>query len=255
MSVNHFTDRFLSRLKTGVSENLSYYSTSQAWVGYFANSEHYMQETGIECSELPQLILPDSLGKRTEYDSENAVRLHKALNMLTPVQAMDQRLWACLTHCVWWDYMTTRWKVKDVEQDRAVQYVIRRYFLEGSGLHGLALNGLSRLWWAAHLTYDDSRSDPYELTKVFMSRSDIPTGLLERSIGKNRYMLCHFVEFLKERMGCIEEAWKNRGGFSPAIQQMAREMNRRGGVVLLDALDRTEVHNILDAVMEPAPLQ
>jgi len=248
MATKYLTDHFMARLKEAVPVNLTHYASAEKWIDKFASGEHYAKETGIICGDLGVLRLPDSHGN---HDDENAIRIHTALSSLTPVQAIDERLWTYLTHCVWHEYMTKRWEVNAADDSKAINLVIRRYFFQGHGLNGIALNGISRLWWAAHMTHDADRDDPYELTRVFISKSDIVTGLMERSIGKNRKLLCVFVEFLRDNISEIEEKWTGAGGPGKAVQQMARELNRRGGVVLLDAVDKAGIHAIMRRVMIP----
>ncbi len=248
MNLNYFTDRFLVTLRHAVPVNLPKYTSAETWIAAYAGAQRYAWETGVEVSDLPPLMPPDDEGT---HDAENAIRLHRATAMLTPVQAMDERLWACLSHCVWWEYMVQRWSPNVGNPGRAAKFVIRRYFLESRGLRGLATNGLSRLWWAGHLTHDPARDDPYELTRVLMGKADIATGLLERSIGKNRHLLSHVLQFLRDHMSEIELKWKSIGGPGRAVQQMVRDMNRRGGVVLLDAEDRDGIYRILQSAMEP----
>jgi hypothetical protein len=248
MSINYVTDRFLAKLKNAVSNSINRYTSNENWAQKLASGERFFRETGIQFEAYKPLSVP---GDDDYSESENAIRVFRSLGSVSPTQAIDERLWVYMTHIIWWDYMVKRWPVDLGDTDKAKRVVLRRFFVQGRGLRPLALNGISRLWWAAYLTYDSGRNDPYELTRVFMSRTDIATGLLERSMGKNRNILCSFVEFLRDHMDEIEEVWSGSGGPGKAIQHMARELNRRGGVVVLDAIGRGGIHDIMRQAMHP----
>jgi hypothetical protein len=98
------------------------------------------------------------------------------------------------------------------------------------------------LWWFAHLTYDSSRLDPYELTGVLLSSQDIQQSFLERSFGKNNAVLHGALEFIRqfpEKLTFIDKDHKK------AIQGMAIRINQLGGVRLLDSLNKEDVINYL----------
>ena len=95
------------------------------------------------------------------YDVENAVRLHKALPSLTPVQVQDPRLWARLTHVELWQYMRTRWPVERYDKrDVAIGRVRERYFVTQRQSRALVRNGAARLRRASKLTFDPERKTP-----------------------------------------------------------------------------------------------
>jgi hypothetical protein len=173
--------------------------------------------------------------------------MHKALPQLTRLQARDPRLWTRLTHCELWSYMRSRWPiekyVKDGENVTAGR-VLERYFVPQSQSRALMRNGAARLWWSAHLTYDEKRSNQYELTGVLFSTLDVTQTILERGLGRAPNILAGFLDFLLvHRNELLTGGNVNR----ERIRGLAKFLNLRGGVCVLDCLSKADVIAWLEA--------
>ncbi|MEI9917363.1 MAG: DUF6339 family protein [Bacteroidota bacterium] len=166
-------------------------------------------------------------------DFENSQVLFEELVDLTPTQASDERLWTYLTHVFFWSYMIHRWPIEPKE--RPLGRIRDRYFLRGKGIESLTRNGISRLWWLAHISYDSNRHDRYELTKVLFSRADLMVGIGERAIGCNLEIVKGLLEFLKDNPQILISEDKTR--------KVIRSLNLVGGVKSLALLgkDRTKI--------------
>jgi hypothetical protein len=192
----------------------------------------------VETESLPALVV----SSRPEDDAENAISLYKALHRLTPVQAMDERLWAFLAHVPYWEYMTARWGTAKID------VIADRFFLKRGGIGSLVRNGIARLWWSGFLTHDRNGADPFELTRVLLSKQDIHTGLLQRSLGKSPTIRRAALEYFRNNAQRIDQL----GSWSKTVQRLMRDLNTAGGVYLLDALQSSQVHEILDASLNQA---
>ena len=64
----------------------------------------------------------------------------KNLNIQT---ATEERVWAYLTHNVFWDYMRKRWPVEDANHQES--FIKMRYLFSKSMGQALLRNGISRL--------------------------------------------------------------------------------------------------------------
>jgi hypothetical protein len=187
-------------------------------------------------------------------DIENAILLHRVLSHLTPLQARDPRLWTHLTHVECWQYMRKRWPVERhlAQRDRAMRFVLSRYFVPQSQSRALLRNGIARLWWTARMSYDAERDNPYELTAVLLSTLDITQQLLERGIGRAPNVILSFLEFLvRNREVLLTGGNENRG----RIRRLAKFLNLHGGVSILDCLSKAEILQLLQAEFSriPAP--
>jgi len=177
-------------------------------------------------------------------DYENAVLLHRAFPTLTPLQARDPRLWTRLAHVECWSYMRKRWDVgRHLENpSKAARYVLAHYFVPRAESRALLRNGVARLWWYAHLTHDPARAEPYELTKVLLSFLDIAQQLLERNMGRAKELRTGFLDVLRLHDNVLGT---NAGQKRERIRALAKFLNLRGGVTILDTLTRGDVAGVL----------
>jgi hypothetical protein len=233
MSLNCLSHAFVQSLKGSIAENLENYSDENDWVVSLASLGGHIRDTGLKIADPPDLLLPD---QGEFHETENVRRLHSAFRELTPLQAMDERLWTFLSHFPYWDYMQVRWVKKTAGTVRD------RYFFDGAGFGILVRNGISRLWWFGHLTWDPKRSDPYEMTEVLLCNQDVQQALLQRSFGKSRHVLLAVLEHIRmHRDTLYGDAVGTR------IKNKAKLLNVLGGVSLLDALRTQSIHDFLSA--------
>ncbi len=237
-----FNHRFLHRLLEAVPENLPKYEEDESWVEDWANGESWELPTACELAAPLKLM---RLTGKEFYDVENAIALHKALPSLTPVQAQDPRLWARLTHVELWDYMRQRWPIeryKNKDESFRVGRIRERYFVTQRQSRALMRNGAARLWWAAKLTFDAERDNPYELTHVLLKSLDLAKNLLERNFGRAQRLTHTFLDFvLKNKEECLENGNESR----LLVRRMTKALNFHGGICLLDCMTRKETVEFL----------
>jgi len=233
MKLKLFSHALVKRLLDSVAENTPRYDQTNEWLPRIAGGERLEHESNFVVDPPPTLIISD---KATD-DAENARRVFTWLNKLTPAVAMELRLWAHLTHVVFPDYMHTRWPPENGN------LVTRRYLFEGNSFAALSRNGIARLWWAAYLTRDEKRPDPFELTDILFLVQDIQVALLERRIGKCEGVRVALLEFIRDNKEKLAEK-----SFGRMIQVLAREVNLLGGVAVLDAVPRAELTSYLTSV-------
>jgi hypothetical protein len=192
--------------------------------------------------------LPDSL-----FDSENQLKLEmsngpaddftnskiifEAFGDLTPLEANDSRLWVRLTHDHCHKYVVKRWS--DGEKTSAV--LIERFFYEGLSLRARLHNGVSRLWWIAHLTVDKNAVDDelkWRFTKAVCEKQDFITSIFERHMGT----------YENVRFGILEYYIENPDAFIGAtakkIKALTRDINNYGSVTLLPLMSKEEVKEV-----------
>lgn len=240
MRLKFIKEPYLRRLKNLTKEEwVQRYEEAgnQPWLSNFFGHNNWYGDTGIEIPE--DIILP-AQNAAPEKDAEGAERLYELLkNKLTPAQATDPRLWCYMTHESCWDYMMKRWEiVGDID-------IAGRYLIKGSGRRSYTRNGIARLWWFAHLTYDESRTDRYELTKLLLKTQNIQHHLLERNFGMNKNILKIILEISKENHNIFLT-----GNIQSKMAKLAKLINRWGGVRLLDCLAKEEIIGyIMDRVI------
>jgi hypothetical protein len=237
-----FRDAFAENLRRGISSNLGKYADVSPWAETIGSKSAREMETNIELRSELDLALPAE-GKTK--DLENAIRVHKALSGLTPVEACDRRLWTRLSHIELWNYMRNRWPVERHTADsaKAARFIESRYFVPQRQSRALLRNGIARLWWAAHLSYDDEGTNPYSLTAVLLSSLDITQQLLERNFGRAPAVARGFLRFLHQH----EELLRGGDESRRRIRQLAKYLNLRGGVSILDCLSVSDVMATLES--------
>lgn len=240
-----FTESFVQRLRISVKSNIKNYTLEDVWVNNLGISSERELQTSIKINSLPDLVIPS--GNEDLHDIENAISLHKVLSKLTPLQARDPRLWTRLSHVEYWKYMRKRWAVekyqKDGDDKKVEGRILERYFIPQSQGRALIRNGISRLWWSAHLSHTNTRDNPYELTHILMSNLDITQSLLERSIGRARNILLGFLEFLSNhKEDLLSGGTENR----LRIRRLVKFLNMYGGVSILDYLLEQKIIEILE---------
>ena len=237
MKLQFFSSTFVTKLRENAEVNQSKYAGDRTWLEAMSGGKAYVYESGQVVDPPPHLLITKD--DNALNDAENAKRIYTWLSKLTPSLAMEERLWAHLTHCVFADYMKARWPADSAS---AIQ---RRYLFEGKSFAALSRNGIARLWWAGSLTYDEKREDPFQLTETLFLRQDIQVSLLERSIGKCRKVRFAVLDFLRENGN-----WLSSEAFGRRIQLLLKEVNLLGGVAILDALPESELHLFMKKVGE-----
>src|SRR3989344_7333562 len=136
-----------------------------------------VKDTVIEIEALPKLD-----ANLTAF--ENARVLYEALRGLDRTMASDQRLWAWLAHVPFMDYMAKRWPVADQPKEKRAQYIAQHWFVETQAGRSYLRNSIALLWWGAHMTYDEKRDDPFELTREFFEYYQ-DTTVFSDSLGRS----------------------------------------------------------------------
>lgn len=168
------------------------------------------------------------LSPRPENDVDSSIALFSELKDLDRVQANDRRLWVALTHGRFYKYTKERWGYNEAYSKKAL---IRRFHFEGSSLEARMRNSISRLWWAAKITYDENRDDPFELTKLLWSKQDLIQNVVERSYGTYENVVRGILEIYKSNSQLSERE----------LRYLYTGLNAIGGVKILSFLTVDEI--------------
>lgn len=239
MNLLYLQETQLEKLRKSIENNRSYYQQDDVWLNQFFGSEPWQYPTNINVQDIV-LKLPE--GTRELFDFENTKTLYSAMKKLSISEATDERLWVHLTHVVFWDYMRKRWSVTDETSETVIR---ERYFFTSNRDRSLIRNGLARLWWYGYVSYDETRADPFELTKILLEKSDLTQNLLERSLSRNSTLTRAILSVLAER----EKA--NKPFISrEEFRQLSKYINFLGGVTILDALSLEDLMKMIREKIE-----
>ena len=230
---HYYTEAALRSMKAQVADHLEWYYHGTDDPPRPVGVERALGETYVVATELAPLL--DCGGHSTVQDPQNAIRFYGALRDLKPKDAADERFWTYLCHGECAAYIRERWlHDRPTENDNAVRKVINHFFANGNRAL-IRDNALSRLWWLGHIAHDVAPDDPPLFLQILMHRQDIRSALIERpSVSMNP-------EILRAIYAVMLDRWQRDGRRSKLFERdvfrdwMIR-LNRRGGVMLLDAL-------------------
>jgi len=161
---------------------------------------------------------------------ENIQRVYNHMKFLSDSQASDERIWAAYTFSEFLDYMRYRWKASSISD------LENRYLFGYSVQRSLFRNGVSRLWWIGRFTYDETRLDPYELTRFLCKDQDYIENICGRNIFNNPNVGFATISALydAEKAGVVV----NR----ELVREVSRYVNLLAGTYLLDTLSEEEIY-------------
>jgi len=175
-----------------------------------------------------------------ELDPENDFKssriIFDELGNLSLTQANDRRLWVHLTHSRFFKYTKKRWNIGSDSSNNAI---LDRFHFEGAGLSTRMRNSISRLWWAAKVTYDANRTNPYELTELIWRKQDLFMNLVERSYGTYPSVIYGFLEFYKEHPDLNDNI----------LRMLYKGLNAMGGVLVLNLLTSDKIKEELSKLL------
>lgn len=224
-------------LKQGCCEQLLQFQSNPEVRGRY-DYAHFPKEFLDFLPISSKVVLEDiDLSPSPEDDFKSSIDLFERLKHLDRVQANDRRLWVSLTHNIFFKYTKERWKIIE---DTSSEVLFRRFHFEGSSLEARMRNSISRLWWGAKITYDETKEDPYELTKVLWSKQDLVQNIVERSYGTYPNVVTALLEVYKENSQLKEQE----------LRFLYTGLNSIGGVKILPMLSKSEVKKEIIKVSE-----
>ena len=239
--LHYLTADAVEDFRRDVSKHLDwYYSPEGSFPGDLAADA--VRDAQFDAEALAELL---NLGDY-RHDAENALAVYEALPDLSPQQASDERFWVHVGHFECAQYIADRWLGKrPPDADRAAQRVRNHFFARDA--RGLIRDcGISRLWWLGRIAHQVDGDAAGLFLEIVLHRQDVRSALIERpSMSLN-------LTVLREIFGVMRSHWESGSRREQAplfarnpFRAWMRGLNRRGGVVLLDALPPAELRKIL----------
>jgi len=167
-------------------------------------------------------------------DFHNAKIIYTSLSeKFTAEDADDERLWAYLTHFIFFKYSQIRW----IKENTSKETIEDRFFYKGNGRVARTRNAIARIWWIPFLTFNpngNSEEEKWKYTKAAFSTQEVIVSLFERTMGSYQNIRTIFLEYII-----------NNNPQSKEIQYLARKLNNLGGVLMLPYLDNQKINEIL----------
>lgn len=246
MYLNYLTENAYDRLWDNVENNSELYSSDEPWIeSFFAGEEYFKTSKSVNVGAFVPSYVP---GKKTnaqksEEDLTNTILLYEAFKGLTPLQASNKYMWTYLCHadenCR--KYIVDRWMTE--EQDNTIR---KRFFVKGNS-DLINDNSLSRLWWYAHLTYDEENDDHYVLTKILLINqtvcSDIMDTLNRMSFVRLKGVLLAIKEF---------SDLNGKNGLIDVVREANKHMNSRAASTTMETWTDDDIRALYFSFLENA---
>ncbi len=245
----------LEMLKDNIEDIYGKYYTERTnkWI-----SDVYGGDPFVEYKEIPDFNLATiDYGSLGDVDFQNCKILFSNLIFLSESQAGDERLWAGLSHTVFYEYMRKRYKYgygrKPKTAEKEAGEILSRFFFKGSSRSGFYRNTLAKAWWVGHNTYN-AKDEKNHFEKLdLIGSSDISSKVLEFFYNYSFSSISHIMDGITEGL----RHFRNEGKYlSPRnhIRPAMINLNAVGGSIVLDCLEIEEIAeifiNTIDGIMQ-----
>src|SRR5690554_3803586 len=165
-------------------------------------------------------------------DIKNSKIIHSYFKNLTESQASEERFWAGLAiEQKNYEYLNYRWG----NDDKTIRY---RVVYHAAGKRGFMYHGLARLWWFAHITYDESHNNPYKYTEFCFEYPHILEKMLYRNYSNSKEI----------RTGIIKGIYQyiNEGGVYRIryLDKLYNHISALSGAHMLDVFTEEDIKQI-----------
>lgn len=245
--VRYFTEASLVELRESVPDRLGWYYSGERGR---KRGMSWPESRRAEVERKTAALRLTAAEKPGQDDPVNALRVHDHLPKLSRHQASEERLWAYLCHVECADYVRARWLARRPKKREAAVREVRNHFFARGARALIRDNGISRLWWLGKIAREVDPENPEKFLEIVLYRQDVRSSLLERPfVSRN-------VEVLRMIYAVMKEHWKDEDDRTlfdrEVFRAWMRGVNRRGGVVLLDALSGPRLRRLLTKEAEAA---
>ena len=225
----------IAYIKKNIDILLSHYDNGddpKLWLSEAIGAPAFQVVDALEFEDFELLINEE---KPSSTDVLNIKQFYTKTKQLNDSFASDERLWAGLSHTVFYEYMLKRWPGKNDATS-----IINHYFFQG-GTRSYMVNTLARLWWLGRKLYREEGEDHFvHLDYISHDINGYSFTLFGSNWTNSEHMLKLFFDAVfkyteqkNERVG--------RGLFNDAMQYA----NFLSGIYVLDACEDEFIVNKL----------
>lgn len=217
-------------------------------------SKYYLEKDKASINELFEDKLIEGKVEYTfpnlEFDSDyinsdliNCKKVYESLKHLSLSQASQENLWVGLMNSEFLDYGLYRLNqtIERAKDTNNINNLFSALTFKQGKRRGQVVQNLSRLWWMGRYTYDETKTDPYELTDYFAKESFSSRLLLlsSRHLMTKDHVRLGYLDGLKEYETKYE--LPNKRVFT---ETPLKALYIQSGYRVLDILDRSEITDI-----------
>jgi len=234
--VNILDEIAFIQLKKDIDKNMKY---------YYKKSDPWIQQT-VEGFTENDLIQDDLLKISNDptFDTENAIKFYERNKNLPTTLASSNHYWTTLAHTKYYNYMQTRWAVNENTKPSNIE---TRYFFSSTNQKSRARHGLTRLWWIAHLTYNENNpQDLYYYTKIATRDQELYNLIMEtKHIAQNKKALFAMLDIIIYVFDLQEKGEVGNFHKRNFYRKLMQQINLIGSVTIWDILSQEEANKKL----------
>lgn len=246
ITIQYLSDEGLEMLKQNFDNNLQRYKENDK--KYFAdilNEHNYLVDSTYIIEDFTQKLVYDE--DNNENDLKNIKIVYEAMRNIPLYVMMDDRFWASINHTIMWEYIMKRRKGEafgeDIKDER--EKIFNSFFThtKHGKKRGTYVNCVSRLWWAGHLTIDETNiENPYSLTEEVCKTGFASTIIILSSSN---------ILSRKESMIALLRTIKQlrNDGYDVKRDDLvagSRYLNLIAGIYFIDIMTIEDIQNILN---------
>ncbi len=238
-NLRYFTSQMVEDLRRAIDRNLDWYYAPSG-PPPLSGVAGGVRESNIQAPALAARLQLDA-EKPSATDAVNALAVYEALADLTPHQASMERLWVWLCHHDCPQYVAARWLAERSQDGRAAAKKVRNHFFATGNRALVRDNGVSRLWWLGKIANETAPDDPARFLEILFVKQDVRSALIERpTVSMNRDVLRTIYRVMREHWRGDRKLFER-----DAFRTWMIALNRRGGVVLLDAMSQDDLYRLV----------
>lgn len=228
------------QLVSEIADNLARYRTGN--FDYLEDDPSSYFEIDQELDQKKIMLVDCDADDDKEVDC--CIHIHEALSGISPYLARDSRLWCYLTHTHLLQYARKRWPIPE-DDEKAVSHIRKHFFAIGA--RGIERdNAASRIWWMATLCSRVNELTMKDALTLFLYQYDVRANIIERPSTSQSIPV--FSAVIKK----LDESYKGDKSLfeREKFRAVMKDLNLRGGVKLLGALEEGDIGKIVDSCMK-----
>lgn len=235
MRLTYLSQEAIDDIKINYSKYKKYFKEeSNDWFLECFKKNGWMHESRIQCENI-ELNMDENYNVS---DRKNVEILYEALRDLCPSIASDERLWAGMLFCQFWNYV--KYRRKEELENGTERDVLNSFFYMRGIKRSCFMNCLSRLWWTGYLLYDSSSNEHYKAVDLISEAAYSSNIVLlsSNNFVSNKKLVLGVLDCISSR----KQAGEKIGRYH--FVEVNKYINCIGGVSLLDSMTREEVRDL-----------
>lgn len=234
MKLKIMTTEAIAYVKGNIDCLLDYYKNAvrpEKWLKEKLGKEPFII---VDALEFEDFQLQVSNSKPSADDAFNAKLLYSKFKTLNDSFASDERLWAGLSHTIFYEYLIKRWPNYYKKED-----ILNHFFFNQGKPRCYFVNTLSRLWWLGRKTYSTYFEDNWKIMDYISH--DI-NGYAFTLFGSNWSNSNRTLTLFMKAIFKYESETKNKV-YRELFNDVMKYTNCLGSIYIIDACDDDFVIN------------